>query len=364
MRPEFTIAEKEFRDHLMSKRFMAILGILILLMVFTLSTGIDAYNQSMNDYKKAMSSNTDSNSLQEMSYLTMYMPSVLEVFIKMIPMFSIIGMMLGMSLGFDAISSERDEGSIKFMISSPIYRDSIINGKALGALITLGAAMGAVFLISVAVVLIKGIVPSGDDLLRIGCFFLAGLIYCMVFYAISLLLSTITRNTTTAVISATWFIFMLIILASMSPQIGAAVTGIIYGPQPSVYSMMDTQPQVMSSDNSTYAPRDSQKNYMNYVSKQFEISGDIDMLSPFGDFGGFMGQGSGGIGSMLLSKTPTDASSTLSDQSSMSSGTYTPKQYSLLDSIMYVKVQIMVLLIYLIVAFAISYVAFMRMDVR
>jgi len=50
--------------------------------------------------------------------------------------------------------------------------------------------------------------------------------------------------------------------------------------------------------------------------------------------------------------------------SSISSRTYTQKQYSLLDSIMYVKVQIMVLLIYLVVEFAISYAAFMRMDVR
>jgi len=57
--------------------------------------------------------------------------------------------------------------------------------------------------------------------------------------------------------------FMLIILASMSSQIGATITGIIYGPQPS-YSMTDYQ-QAMNSPNDTYTQSNSQKNYMDYT---------------------------------------------------------------------------------------------------
>lgn len=44
MRPEMIVAEKEFRDHLASKRFMVIFAILLLLSFYGVYTGMDAYN--------------------------------------------------------------------------------------------------------------------------------------------------------------------------------------------------------------------------------------------------------------------------------------------------------------------------------
>ena len=95
---------------------------------------------------------------------------------------------------------------------------------------TLSVAMGSVFLLAIAIMLFKGIVPGMDDMLRIACFFLAAILYCMVFFAISLMMSTITRDTTTAVISSVWIAFVLIIFSFMSIQIGTAVAGFVYGP--------------------------------------------------------------------------------------------------------------------------------------
>ena len=53
MRPELIVAGKEFRDHLTSKRFLAIFAILMLVAVIGMATGMDQYNKSLDQYKKS-----------------------------------------------------------------------------------------------------------------------------------------------------------------------------------------------------------------------------------------------------------------------------------------------------------------------
>ncbi len=67
------------------------------------------------------------------------------------------------------------------------------------------------------------------------------------------------------------------------------------------------------------------------------------------------GLGVGGIGSAILSKAPVEMSLDL---------TTPERDYTLLDSLASVLVKILVLIVEMVVAFAISYVAFMRMDIR
>ena len=115
------------------------------------------------------------------------MPSVLQVFQSMLMLFSYLGMVLGASLGFDQIAREKDEGSLKFLVTSPVYRDAIVNGKTIGAIATLAGAMGAAFAIIVAVMLLRGVVPGAEDMIRIFLFFIASLLYCTVFFALAMM---------------------------------------------------------------------------------------------------------------------------------------------------------------------------------
>jgi hypothetical protein len=50
-RSELIIAEKEFRDHVTSKRFIIVFGILLLLAVYSLNAGMNNYNQKLGTYK-------------------------------------------------------------------------------------------------------------------------------------------------------------------------------------------------------------------------------------------------------------------------------------------------------------------------
>jgi ABC-2 type transport system permease protein len=157
MKPELIVAAKEFRDHVTSKRFLVIFAILLLMCAYAIVTGMDQYNKTLDNYKQNQKQPwyqqqiaelqkqiTDAQARgdpQEMidslqaqldSMLNPSMPSILTFFYSLGQYFSLIGMVLGIALGFDLITREKEEGSLKSLLSHPVYRDSVINGKTLG----------------------------------------------------------------------------------------------------------------------------------------------------------------------------------------------------------------------------------------
>ncbi|AFC99870.1 hypothetical protein Mtc_1114 [Methanocella conradii HZ254] len=385
MRPELIVAEKEFRDHLASKRFLAIFAILMLLSFYGVYSGMDAYNKRLDQYKNpglvmdqpfmkeaveslqkeiqdAEARGDSPESIQalkdQLSLLTNPpMPSVLEVFNSMVIFFTFLGMILGAAMGFDQISKERDEGTLKFLVSSPIYRDAIINGKAIGAIATLAVALAAAFLLAIAIVMFRGVVPGLDDMLRIAAFFVAALLYCTVFFAIAMMMSAITKSTSMSVICTVGLVVLLIVFSILALVVSGFIAQAIVGPAPPIDygSLLNNS---TGSANVSYIVSNSE--YMNYttrlVAMEFQISDAITTVSPVNDFGGLMGMGVGGIGNAILSKTPVQSFSLVATTSA--------RQVSLLDSLASVWVKIFVLIVEMVVAFAVSYVAFMRMDVR
>jgi len=385
MRPEVIVAEKEFRDHLASKRFLAIFAILMLLSFYGVYSGMDAYNKKLEQYKNpalvmeqpfmkeaveslqkqiqdAEARGDPPESIQglrdQLNALTNPpMPSVLEVFNSMVIFFTFLGMILGAAMGFDQISKERDEGTLKFLVSSPIYRDAIINGKAIGAIATLAVALAAAFLLAIAIVMVRGVVPGLDDMLRIAAFFVAALLYCTVFFAIAMMTSTLTKSTSMSVICTVGLVVLLIVFSIVALIVSGFIAQAIVGPAPPIDygSLLNSS---TGSANVSYIVSNSE--YMNYttrlVAMEFQISDAITTMSPVNDFGGLMGMGLGGIGNAILSKTPVQSFS-------LTMATPT-RQVSLLDSLASVWVKIFVLIVEMVVAFAVSYVAFMRMDVR
>ena len=54
---------------------------------------------------------------------------------------SFLGPLLGIALGFDAINSEQNKGTLSRILSQPIHRDYLINAKFVGALIVIGVML-------------------------------------------------------------------------------------------------------------------------------------------------------------------------------------------------------------------------------
>ena len=345
LKPELIIAEKEFRDHLSSKRFLVIFTVLLLLIVYGVYTGMNAYDQELGQYKslqsgesqisdqnnisalqiqiqhaEALGDNNTAQTLKEKlgSLTSPVMPSILEVFNSIIIIFTFLGMTLGASMGFDQISREREEGSIKFLAASPLYRDSIINGKTLGAIATLAIALAAAFLVMIAVVMFMGVIPGLDDLLRILIFYIMAVLYCSVFLSIAMTMSVITKSTSMSVICTIGIIAALLLFSVL----GTALSSVIA-------DQLSTN--------------------------EYQVSDTISAISPINDFGGTLWPGTGGIGQAILNKTSAPQGVSTSQSA---------PELSLFDSLASVWVNILVLVVEIIIAFAISYVVFMRMDIR
>jgi len=405
VKPVLIVAEKEFRDHLTSKRFLAILAILMLLAIYAMVTGMGSYNQSLEYYKQNVASDNPyrqetienmqkqiqdaeargapaeeiqslKNSLEY--YTNPPMPSVLQVFASFAVLFSVMGMVLGVSMGFDQVSREKEDGSLKTVLSGPMYRDALINGKALGAIATLAVVMAATFLVTLAVMLLYGVVPGLEDLVRIGAFLIAALLYCTVFFAIAMMMSTAAKSSAMAVIYTIGVVFLILIFSVLSSLGGTVVAGYLMGPEPEPpvytgpYTVYAAGSETITyyngtSDNSSTpipipVPVPINDEYSKYMTKKYRISAQIsdtlNTISPIHDFSGVFGFGGTSIASVILSKQkPYDM---------YSSSYWTPytKNISVLESLSYVWTKVLALIVEIVLAFGITYVVFMRMDIR
>lgn len=123
---------------------------------------------------------------------------------------ALLGPIIGLALGFDAINSERTGGTLNRLASQPIYRDSIIIGKFMAGLAvistiiyTMGIALGAVG------ILVTGLKPSGEEVVRILIFLTFTVIYVAFWLALSIFFSVICRHAATSALAsiAVWMFF-------------------------------------------------------------------------------------------------------------------------------------------------------------
>lgn len=224
------IAGKEFCDHVRSMRFRTLTAILAIIAVTALIEGAFAYQQNLDRYNEAqaIASGEDGGGMIGYSSLK---PSVLMAFERMGYLLSTIGAVLGIAMGFDLITAEKESRSLKVLLSHPVYRDEVVTGKALGGVTAIALAMGIVFLLSLAVLLISGVVPDVEEVARIIIFGLISFLFVFSFFAIALFMSTVAKNSGNALIGS---LAILIIVGVFFPSFfgNAAMTHAIFGAPP------------------------------------------------------------------------------------------------------------------------------------
>lgn len=189
---------KELADHLTSRRFL-----IILLLIY--GTCLASLYGALSGLSDAVESGT------EYLFLELYTSSG-----NSIPSFmtfiGLLGPFMGLTLGFDAINSERTGGTLNRLAAQPIYRDSIIIGKFLAGtvviaimVISMGTLIGAVG------VLATGLAPQGEEVFRILIFLFFTIVYIAFWLGLSIFFSVICRHSATSALSviALWIFFAL-----------------------------------------------------------------------------------------------------------------------------------------------------------
>lgn len=183
------LLRKELADHLNSKRFYLIFVLLLLVTTVSLGGAISSLNGS-----------EDSSS--EFLFLTLFTTGSSSIY-SFATFLAFLGPLAGITLGFDAVNTERNQGTLIRLAGQPIYRDAIINAKFLAGAAVIGlitAVLGLYF--CGTGMLLTGLVPNGEEVLRIAAFLLLSAVYMCVWLALAVIFSVVCRHTATAALAS------------------------------------------------------------------------------------------------------------------------------------------------------------------
>jgi ABC-2 type transport system permease protein len=128
----------------------------------------------------------------------------------------LLGPLLGIAFGFDAINGERSERTLPRLVSQPIHRDAVIIGKFAAGLAVIGLVLLAITLIVSGIAfLVLGISPSPDDLARLGAWFVVTLAYLGFWLAFAMLCSVVVRRSATSALAAIALWIVLTIFSAL-----------------------------------------------------------------------------------------------------------------------------------------------------
>ena len=141
-----------------------------------------------------------------------YLP-ILAVFDESL-IFKIIISILALLVAYDVVSGEREQGTLRLMLSDPIARHQVLLGKLLAGLITLSVPVTITFVIGLVILLSYPMVAlSGSDWIRIGLMFVASLAFTAVMYEFGLLFSCLVKHSAVSMVLGLfiWILFAIVI---------------------------------------------------------------------------------------------------------------------------------------------------------
>ncbi|HPW17949.1 MAG TPA: ABC transporter permease subunit [Candidatus Aminicenantes bacterium] len=129
--------------------------------------------------------------------------------------------LVALLLGFDQISSERERGTLKLMLSGPVSRAEVLLGKWLGNFASLAAPFLLVTALGTAAMLFDADIRfSAGQLGRFALILALALLYMAFFLSLGMLVSALTRRSATSVIA---LLFVWALLVFVLPNLGTLV---------------------------------------------------------------------------------------------------------------------------------------------
>lgn len=196
---------KELTDSLSSRRFLILLGLIYL------TCGGAIYLAA--NYIRAQ--------VSESSFVFLLLFTASPIFLFALTFFIPI---LGIALGFDNVNSERNSGTLVRVLSQPVYRDAVINGKFLAGLVTISTLLvSVVLLVSGLGLRMIGVPPQLEEITRLTVFVLLAIVYSGFWLSLGVLFSLLfSRPATSALASiAVWLVLSFVLFVYLSSSGGA-----------------------------------------------------------------------------------------------------------------------------------------------
>jgi ABC-2 type transport system permease protein len=142
------IYRKELADHFSSYRFIILFALIAMISFIT------SYMAGIS-----LRENLEGVAIPKFVFLMLF--NTTGALFSMVQFVAFFGPLIGVVLGFDAINRERAHGTLIKVVSQPIFRDAVINGKFLAGLTTITILLVAIVLVISGFGLkLLGIVPG------------------------------------------------------------------------------------------------------------------------------------------------------------------------------------------------------------
>jgi ABC-2 type transport system permease protein len=135
--------------------------------------------------------------------------------------------LVAIALAFDSINGEFNRRTLSRVLAQPIYRDALLLGKFLAGLLSLTIGLTSLWLLTIGLgLLLLGLPPSTEEMIRMLGFLVATIAYGGVWLALALLFSVIFRAPATAALAAlgTWLVFSLF-WSVIAPIVATLIAG-------------------------------------------------------------------------------------------------------------------------------------------
>jgi len=194
------MVRKEVGDHVRSWRFIVMLVLIFLTFFGTMYVSLANIKQAVGN-------------LQDPDRTFVYL-KLLTVSDGTLPTFhtflSFLGPLLGIALGFDAINSEHNNGTLIRLMAQPIYRDNLLLAKFTASLIVVSVLFLSLALLMVGGgLLLTGAPLEAVELARILAFVALSVVYVGFWLSLSICFSVRFRNAATSALTAIgiWLFF-------------------------------------------------------------------------------------------------------------------------------------------------------------
>jgi ABC-2 type transport system permease protein len=198
------VANKEFADHLLSIRFV------VLLIILGLAVGIPFFLASEQLRNLASQASGQPALFLALFQLGISVP-VFQINVTILSFIALAAPLLGLAFAFDAVNGERAQGTLPRLLSQPIHRDDVINGKFAAGLAIISLVLAIVVAVTAALGIFRvGIVPAPQEILRIVIWLFVTILYVAFWLAFGLLLSVVTRRAATSALVGFGLWFLLV----------------------------------------------------------------------------------------------------------------------------------------------------------
>ncbi len=207
----FAVFKKELCDHFSSYRFV------ILFALIAMVSFITSYMAGIH-----MKENLEALAKTRFPFLMLFSsPGALFSMIQFVAFF---GPLIGLILGFDSINRERAQGTLVKLVSQPIYRDAVINGKFLAGVATISVLLTSIVLvISGFGLALVGVVPGIEEIWRLLVYLLISIFYISFWLGISILFSIFFKGIATSALASVALWIFLSFFISLGAEVAANV---------------------------------------------------------------------------------------------------------------------------------------------